>query len=370
VIARAPAPGPHGSESRAVRVLGVEVRWTPRRLLVLGAASLAYTIVFVALYRRLGDVAVAAAVLPIAAAGWWLRVLLVRVRTQARILADERADLQGQIARRIEVEAKLRSANVLISEARDRALAGARAKSAFLANMSHELRTPLTSIIGYAELMIEDAADPPPAGAARVDPVKDVHKIVEAGRYLLGLIDDLLDLSRIEAGKLPLQIAPVDVEKVARSALDAVRPAAAARGTTLALEVEPNLPPMRSDATRLRQILLNVAGSAVRVTEKGKVTLAVARDSARTGDWYVFRLSDTGAGMPPEERAQLISEFYEGPPVDRRDQRATGAGLGLAITRRLCELLGGEIGIESEPGEGATLTIVLPQEPPRSATSG
>jgi PAS domain S-box-containing protein len=241
-----------------------------------------------------------------------------------------------------------------LAEARDKALEATRAKSAFLANMSHELRTPLNAIIGYSELLLEDAASSAP------DSVEDLAKISGAGRHLLTLINDILDLSKIEAGFLKLHREWLDVAEMAKEVATTVSPMAARNGNLVSVELDPDVSRICADVTRVRQILLNLMGNASKFTHDGRLGLRVRREVRQDAAWVVFEVWDTGIGIPQALLSHIFDEFVQGDASTTR--KFGGTGLGLAITRRLCELMGGDITVSSEPGQGSTFVVALPVE--------
>ena len=233
--------------------------------------------------------------------------------------------------------------------ARQVAEAANTAKSQFLANMSHELRTPLNAIIGYSEMLEEDATD-----RGHPDYVPDLQKIRAAGRHLLALINDVLDLSKIEAGKLELYLETFDLATAIKDVAMTVEPLVARRGNTLTVQCASNLGAIRSDLTRVRQVLLNLLSNASKFTEHGRISLA----AERRGDAVILRVSDTGIGMTPEQMGKLFEPFSQANTSTSR--KYGGTGLGLAITRRFCELMGGDVSVESDTGRGSTFTVRLP----------
>jgi len=238
--------------------------------------------------------------------------------------------------------------------ARQAAEAANSAKSQFLASMSHELRTPLNAIIGYSEMLQEEAED---GGQAAFVP--DLQKIRAAGRHLLALINDILDLSKIEAGKLELFLEPFDVRQVIGEVATTVAPLVEKNGNRLEIRCAADVGPMHSDLTRTRQVLLNLLSNACKFTERGTIGLAAARERAADGgDWVVLRVSDSGIGMTPEQMAKLFEAFSQADASTSRHYG--GTGLGLAITRRFCRMMGGDVTVESTPGRGSTFTVRLP----------
>ena len=229
------------------------------------------------------------------------------------------------------------------------------AKSRFLANMSHELRTPLNAIIGYSEMLKEDAEE-----NGDTQYIADLGKIRSSGKHLLALINDVLDLSKIEAGKMELYIETFDLRSTIDDVVMTVEPLLAQNGNQLQVNCAPNLGAMRADMIKVRQTLLNLLSNASKFTDQGIVRLNVTREHSleHDGDEYVFSISDTGIGMTPEQQAKLFEAFSQAEASTTR--RFGGTGLGLAITRRFCEMMGGRIDVQSEHGRGSTFTIRLP----------
>src|SRR5262249_6654239 len=231
-----------------------------------------------------------------------------------------------------------------------------RTKSSFLANMSHELRTPLNAIIGLTELLCENAQR---FGTEKaLDPLR---RVLRAGRHLLNLINDILDLSKIEAGKLDLVLAEVMIQPVVEEVLGTARPLAEQNRNQLALECSADIGIIRSDSMRLRQILLN----ACKFTKDGVVLLQVSRKHEVEREWVEFAVSDTGIGMTDEQLACVFQEFAQADPSTTR--QFGGTGLGLPITRKLCQMMGGDVTALSSPGKGSIFTARLPADcgPPK-----
>ncbi len=250
----------------------------------------------------------------------------------------------------------LRRSQQELAERARRLEAASRAKSAFLANMSHELRTPLNAIIGYCDILIEDAQD-----LNQPSLFEDLGKIRGAGKHLLGLINEILDLSKIEAGKMELSVEAFDVAAVVADVQVVVQPLAAKAGNRLEISCPRDLGRMVSDPMKLRQNLLNLLSNSCKFTEAGLVRLEVARD----GDWLRFAVSDTGIGMTEEQLSRLFGAFEQGDSSTTR--RFGGTGLGLAITRHFCQMLGGSIAVTSAPGQGACFIMRLPAQCPAQA---
>ena len=241
---------------------------------------------------------------------------------------------------------ELVAANEDLVRARDAAEAGSVAKSAFLANMSHEIRTPINAITGMAYLMKRADKIPP-------DQVDRLDKIDAAAKHLLGIINDILDLSKIESGKMLLEAEPVSPGALLSNVASMLAERAEAKGLRIVTEIERIALPLVGDATRLTQALLNYAGNAIKFTESGAITLRLRRAGGDDTSLLLrFEVQDTGPGIPPETCARLFSVFEQADSSTTR--RYGGTGLGLAITRSLAELMGGTAGVDSVPGEGST----------------
>lgn len=229
------------------------------------------------------------------------------------------------------------------------------AKSAFLANMSHELRTPLNAIIGYSEMLQEEAEE-----AGQGEFVPDLQKINAAGKQLLSLINDILDLSKIEAGKMELYLENFDVPTLLGEVESTIEPLIQKKGNRFELKINSNLGQMYSDLTKLRQSLFNLLSNAAKFTQEGTITLEVSRTLENEVDWFTFKVRDTGIGMTAEQIGKLFQPFVQADNSTTR--RFGGTGLGLAITRRFCEMLGGDVLVESTYGQGSTFIIRLPAD--------
>jgi signal transduction histidine kinase/CheY-like chemotaxis protein len=270
-----------------------------------------------------------------------------------RSMTGELRELYGSMEDKIRARTReLQLANEELSIARVAAEEASKTKSAFLANMSHELRTPLNAIIGYSEMLQEDAID-----KGDPEPVEDLKKIESAGRHLLSLINDILDLSKIEAGKMEVFIEKVDIGSLVQEVVSIVRPLAEKNGNSLALLCPEDVGAFFSDETKVKQCLLNLLSNANKFTSNGKVSLTVAREADGSA---VFRVSDTGLGMTEEQLGRLFQAFTQADASTTK--RFGGTGLGLAITKYFCTALGGQVSVESTPGVGSTFTIALPSE--------
>ncbi|HEX5690254.1 MAG TPA: ATP-binding protein, partial [Roseiflexaceae bacterium] len=232
-----------------------------------------------------------------------------------------------------------------------------RAKSLFLANMSHELRTPLNAIIGYSEMLAEDAHD---RGDTAL--LSDLGRIHGAGRHLLAVISNILDLSKIEAGKLDLFLETFPIAPLLDDVLDTARPLAEQNGNTLALDAPAALGSMHADLTRVRQVLLNLLSNAAKFTHGGAIILRAERQRDADGEWVAFLISDTGIGMTQEQQTQLFQAFVQADASTTR--KYGGTGLGLALSQYFCRIMGGQISVESELGSGSTFTLRLPAQVP------
>ena len=239
--------------------------------------------------------------------------------------------------------------------ARDAAEAANSSKSQFLANMSHELRTPLNAIIGYSDLLIEEAEE-----LDAQDLVPDLEKIRTSGKHLLGLINDVLDLSKIEAGKMEMSLETFEVRDVVTAVTAMVRPLVEKNGNVLEVSIDEDIGTMHADLTRVKQILLNLLGNASKFTSKGTVALTAMREEKEHREWIVFTVRDTGIGMTQEQLAKLFKPFTQADPSTTR--KYGGTGLGLSISQRLSRLMNGTIGVVSEPGMGSIFTVRLPVE--------
>ena len=289
--------------------------------------------------------------------------------TTARLVSAQFVKIEETMAlleEKIELEAELRdslgeelvAAEIRqheLNQARQRADAANHAKSSFLASMSHELRTPLNAIIGYAEFLVEERDDIDEEESADV-----ISKIASAGRHLLGLINDILDLSKIEAGKMELFVEQLEVAAIIDEVTATLRPLAETQKNQLTIEVDPHLGTIHSDSTKLRQILLNLLSNACKFTESGEIILRaqrLKREQDNTAS-IVIEVEDSGIGIAEDRLARLFQPFVQADVTT--SSRYGGTGLGLAITKRICQLMGGTISATSTLGHGSTFRVELP----------
>jgi len=261
-----------------------------------------------------------------------------------------------------EMAEQLQAARHELEEARAAAESASQAKGAFLARMSHELRTPLNAIIGYSEMLREDAEATGNATLA-----SDLEKIKKSGTHLLAMINEVLDLAKIEAGKMTVHVETFAIAPLVREVAAAITPLARENGNTVRVAADGELGAMRADATKLRQVLFNLLGNACKFTRNGTITLSAQRVADGDGVRIVFAVADTGVGMTPEQLAGAFREFEQGGPT--AVHAAGGTGLGLAISQRLCRLMGGDLLSESETGRGTTFRAVLPDMSPAVAAA-
>ncbi|MGC1481537.1 MAG: response regulator [Chthoniobacterales bacterium] len=287
-----------------------------------------------------------------AARGQLNRSVAVRSRNEIGELADDFNRMTTQLRDTLEgMEERVRQRTAELALARDQAEEANRTKSAFLANMSHELRTPMNAIIGYSEMLIEECED-----LQQEDFIPDLRKIQVAGKHLLELINDVLDLSKIEAGKMTLYLEEFNVETTLKDVISTVEPLVQKNQNELILTVADGLGSMRADLTKVRQTLFNLVSNATKFTDKGKIELA----AERVGDRVRLSVSDSGIGMTEGQLGKLFQVFSQADESTTR--KYGGTGLGLAISRRFCRMMGGDITVFSKPGEGSTFVVDLPAE--------
>jgi len=253
-----------------------------------------------------------------------------------------------------------------VSEAKDKAQRADMAKNHFLANMSHELRTPLTAIIGYSEILGEDMRE---SGQAKH--AKDLKNIHNSGAHLLGLINELLDLSKIEEGRMDVFFEEINIHELSNDVLTTIHPLATKNANQLNVEVMADISTLRTDVTKLRQVLFNLLSNACKFTRDGQITLTICKkvvtknDSSK--DWLEFQVVDNGIGIEPENIDNIFLPFNQENLTTSKSYG--GTGLGLTLSRRFCELMGGRLMVKSIKGEGSTFTALLPTMPPAIPTS-
>jgi signal transduction histidine kinase/FixJ family two-component response regulator len=257
-------------------------------------------------------------------------------------------ELEGEIIHRKQTQEELLKAKHAAEDA-------SRAKSAFLANMSHELRTPLNAIIGYSEMLEEETRD-----SGKAENLHDLRKIQSAGKHLLSLINDVLDLSKIEAGKMGLHLETFDVSLMVEEMVTTLQPAIAKNSNSVRVRMADDVGMMRADATKVRQILFNLMSNACKFTDHGTIALDVSQSTMEGQDWVRFRVKDTGIGISAKQQEKLFQEFTQADATISR--KYGGTGLGLAISYRFVQMMKGRISVESQEGQGSAFTVYLPAQ--------
>lgn len=268
-----------------------------------------------------------------------------RIRDREQKLAEWNANLESTVAERTSELALA----VKMAESANRT------KSAFLANMSHELRTPMNAIIGYSEMLAEEAEE-----AGQKDFLPDLQKIQSAGKHLLELINDVLDLSKIESGKMTVYCEDIDVAAMVRDIESTMLPTVQKNGNELAIEIPDDIGVMHSDLTKIRQTLFNLLSNAAKFTKAGKIKIVVGNHLYRRRQFITFTVSDTGIGIKPGQLDRLFEPFTQADESTTR--KYGGTGLGLAISRRFCRMLGGDIEAQSKLRKGSTFIVTLPRK--------
>ncbi len=328
-----------------------------------GGRDLAIDTVILALVLVIGGLAIWIVIFRIARPLERITTAMTRLATGQEI-ADVpetgRAGEIGEMAQSVQVfketlEDRIRQRTLEATTARDAAIEANLAKSSFLANMSHELRTPLHAIIGYSEILAEEAEE-----LGEGEFLEDLERIQSAGRQLLGLINDVLDLSRIEAGKLKLNIETFEIAGIIQDARITAEPLADSNNNTLIVDMPDDIGAMNSDRTKVLQALVNILTNAAKFTTDGEITLQVRRRGSSGAQVIDFSVADTGIGMTPEQLEKIFNAFTQADNSTTRE--FGGSGLGLAITRGICTVLGGDVRAESTPGAGSRFIITLPAE--------
>ena len=285
------------------------------------------------------------------------RSSMVRVRElaeeQRQAAAEVREARDALETLNQELELKVEERTAELAKAREAAETANRAKSTFLANMSHELRTPMNAILGYSEMLMEEAEDDGNEGY-----IADLKKIHQSGGHLLSLINDVLDLAKIESGKMEALAEDFEVAGLIEEVGTTARPLMDKNENELLIECDAGIGTAHQDVTKLRQSLLNLLSNAAKFTHEGTVTLRAQRKPEAGGDWLVLAVQDTGIGIPVDKLDKVFDEFDQA--EDSTTRNYGGTGLGLPISRRFCRMLGGELLVESQPGSGSTFTIRIP----------
>jgi signal transduction histidine kinase len=278
--------------------------------------------------------------------------VLTLTRSQVRPFSDKQIELAATFAD----QAVIAMENVrLFEEIQDKSRQLAEAsqhKSQFLANMSHELRTPLNAIIGVSEMLREDAE------ALKQD-TEPLDRVLGAGRHLLALINDILDLSKIEAGRMELALSSFALAPVIADVIKTIEPLATKNSNEVAVQCDSGIGTMQTDQMRLRQALLNLMSNANKFTECGTISIEARKGQENGRDWITLAVADTGIGMTAEQMGKLFQEFSQASSATA--SKYGGTGLGLVISKRFCQMMGGDITVESEPGRGSTFTIRVPR---------
>ncbi len=283
-----------------------------------------------------------------------LATSFVEMADNLKISYEKLEDYSQTLEQKVEKRTgEIQKLNADLTNASEQALEATRAKSAFLANMSHELRTPMNAIIGYTEMLIDQAED-----MDQEDFSPDLKKIQAAGKHLLALINDILDLSKIEAGKMDIYLETFDISTMIKDIVNTIQPMVEKNSNTLNVNCANDIGVMNADLTKVRQGLFNLLSNASKFCKQGAISLDVDRETVDGIDWVSFGVADTGIGMTPEQMKKLFQAFSQAD--DSTTRNYGGTGLGLVITRSFCQMMGGDVSVKSEAGVGTTFTIRLP----------
>jgi signal transduction histidine kinase len=283
-----------------------------------------------------------------------IEVVIQSFNTMAEEITDLIKKLQSEIFERKKTEENLKKHQHDLSLARDQAFAASRAKSVFLANMSHELRTPLNAIIGYSDMLFEDSRD-------KMDEqqLSDLRKIKASGNHLLSIINNILDFSKIEAGNMEVNLEQVEIGSFVDDITAAVTPLLLKNSNNLTVTCDESIGNMYTDANKLRQCLVNLLDNACKFTKEGQISLGVAIEKLNNSEWVRFSICDTGIGISDQQSRLLFAEFTQADSSTTKNYQ--GTGLGLALSQKFCELLGGHISFNSTLGKGSVFTVTLPR---------
>jgi len=298
---------------------------------------------FLQTYKGWGFVGVTAILLYVLLYQEWNRL---RREISARKMAED-----NLMRLNMELEERVARRTAELARAKERAEAADRVKSSFLATMSHELRTPLNAIIGFTGIMLQGLP-----GSLSDEQRKQLAIVQNSGRHLLNLINDVLDISKIEAGELSLDSTVFDIGQSIEKAVKMVSPMAGQKGIAIETAISGEVGATRNDQRRVEQVLINILNNAVKFTEEGRVRVSGSRE----GDQYVLTVSDTGVGIAPDELEAIFKPFHQS--ETGRMRRHEGTGLGLSICRKILDMMGGAIGVASAPGQGSTFTVRFPIE--------
>ncbi len=290
-----------------------------------------------------------------------LQISLEAVTEHADLVEAQLLEIQENLESKVqertselaEKNAELFASKETAEQARITAEMANRAKSAFLANMSHELRTPLNAVMGYGELLAEELIE-----ENHLDWADDLDKILAAARHLLGLINDILDISKVEAGKMAIHLETFDINSLIRDTISTIQPLVQQKNNHLLLDVTEQLGNVHTDLTKVRQILFNLLGNAAKFTENGQITLIAKHETKEDKNWIVFSVIDQGIGMTKQQIDSLFQPFMQADSSTTR--KFGGTGLGLAISKAFAKMLGGHISVNSELNQGSTFTFYLP----------